>query len=120
MSKSEPSSIGELQSERAHDSVSGMFDRIAPRYDLLNRLLSLRRDMAWRRRLARHLPEREGLRVLDLATGTGDVLVALCGTGRVGSAVGVDAAGGMLALGRRKVAACGLDERVRMVRGDAA
>lgn len=97
-----------------------MFDRIAHRYDLLNRLLSFRQDVAWRKRLAKLLPERPGLRVLDLATGTGDVLLSLhqC-SGRVVSGVGVDMAGNMLAFGRRKIADRGLDQDLRMVRGDA-
>ena len=55
-----------------------MFDRIAHRYDLLNRLLSLGRDTAWRRRLAACLADRTGQRVLDLATGTADVLLDTC------------------------------------------
>ena len=97
-----------------------MFDRIAPRYDLLNRVLSMRRDVVWRRRVAALLPERESLEVLDLATGTGDVLIALHGANpRVESGVGLDMSGGMLALGQEKLEERGLGSRFRMVRGDA-
>ncbi len=82
-----------------------MFDRIAPRYDLLNRLLSFRRDVAWRRAMIRALPAGDALRVMDLATGTADVLLALCRSGRdIRHAVGVDKSAGMLALGKRKAA----------------
>jgi demethylmenaquinone methyltransferase/2-methoxy-6-polyprenyl-1,4-benzoquinol methylase len=98
-----------------------MFDRIAARYDLLNRLLSGRRDVAWRRRLAESVPRRPGLRVLDLATGTGDVLVAVCRRRpNVEHGVGLDAASGMLALARRKFLRAGLADRLSLVRSDAA
>ncbi len=97
-----------------------MFDRIAHRYDLLNRLLSMRRDVAWRKRLARLLPDGAHLRVLDLATGTGDVLLTLVrDCSRVQRGVGVDMSGKMLSFGRQKIAAEGLGSRLGMVRGDA-
>jgi demethylmenaquinone methyltransferase/2-methoxy-6-polyprenyl-1,4-benzoquinol methylase len=85
-----------------------MFESVAPRYDALNRLLSLRRDVFWRRQLASHLPEGEGLAVLDIATGTADVLAALFSeTDRIGCAVGVDPVKQMLRLGRGKLAETG-------------
>ncbi|GMU92221.1 MAG: demethylmenaquinone methyltransferase [Candidatus Hydrogenedentota bacterium] len=97
-----------------------MFDRIAPRYDLLNRLLSMRRDVAWRKRLATLLPKRDPLTVLDLATGTGDVLLALRrNCARVRSGVGVDMAGNMLKIGKEKFESKGDASVLRMVRGDA-
>jgi demethylmenaquinone methyltransferase/2-methoxy-6-polyprenyl-1,4-benzoquinol methylase len=97
-----------------------MFDRIAPRYDLLNRVLSFRRDVAWRRAMVAALPRGDGLRVLDLATGTADVLLALCRQGpRVARAVGLDRSAGMLALGRAKVAAAAPDAPAGFVHGDA-
>lgn len=97
-----------------------MFDRIAPRYDLLNRVLSLRRDVAWRRRLARSLTGRENLRLLDLATGTGDQILHLLDAGApIASAVGIDMAPEMLVQGREKIARRGLAERVSLQEGDA-
>ncbi len=97
-----------------------MFDRIAHRYDLLNRLLSMRRDVAWRKQLSELLPLRNDLRVLDLATGTGDVLLALrADCARVRTGVGVDMAGKMLALGKQKFEDTGNATALRMVRGDA-
>lgn len=97
-----------------------MFDRIAPRYDLLNHLLSLNRDKAWRKRMGQLLPDGKNLSVLDLATGTGDQLLALYETGRVGFGVGLDMAAEMMAIGMKKIEARGLADRLTMVRGDAS
>jgi demethylmenaquinone methyltransferase/2-methoxy-6-polyprenyl-1,4-benzoquinol methylase len=96
-----------------------MFDRIAPRYDLLNRVLSFRSDIAWRKRMARHAGQGE-LDVLDLATGTGDQILHLIdGGARVKSALGIDMAEEMLAHGRPKFARRGLEDRVVLKTGNA-
>lgn len=98
-----------------------MFDRIAGRYDLVNHLLSFRRDVAWRRKLAAHLPGRETLRVLDLATGTADLLIALKEHhGAVKSGVGLDMSSKMLAIAEKKISKAGLTKDFFMVRGDAS
>lgn len=97
-----------------------MFDRIAPRYDALNRLLSFGIDRGWRRRMVRQLPPGEGLRVLDLATGTADQVLALRrGSPRVASGVGMDLAEQMLERGRVKIAQEGFADSIRLERGDA-
>ena len=94
-----------------------MFDRIADRYDLLNRLLSLGIDRRWRRALLAAMPA-EG-RLLDLATGTADVALALARFRPGAQVVGVDPSEGMLAVGVRKVAGSGLHDRVTLQVGDA-
>ncbi len=97
-----------------------MFDRIAHRYDLLNRLLSMRRDVAWRKEMARMLPEKSNLAVLDIATGTADVLLtALRERTNISCAVGVDMAGEMLRIGYGKARDAGFGSRLRLIRGDA-
>ncbi len=97
-----------------------MFDRIAFRYDLLNRLLSFRQDVAWRKRLCAHLPERSNQRILDLATGTGDVLLALYrGSPKVVGGVGLDMSANMLRFGNKKVKDAGLTDHLAMMRSDA-
>lgn len=75
-----------------------MFGRIAPRYDLLNHLLSLRRDVTWRRLVARRIVAADPGTVLDVCAGTGDLALALPD----GRAVGVDFCLPMLALARTK------------------
>jgi len=81
--------------ERKARAVEEMFDRIAPRYELVNRVMTLGRDAGWRRRAVRELQLEPGARVVDLGCGTGDLCRAL---GRAGlRAVGVDMAAGMLA-----------------------
>ena len=75
--------------------VEDMFDRIAPRYDLLNRLLTFRMDVAWRRAAVNSLHLVAGARVLDLACGTGDLCRTLEAAGY--QPIGVDFSAGMLA-----------------------
>ncbi len=81
--------------ERKAQAVEEMFDRIAPRYELVNRVMTLGLDAGWRRRAVRELRLEPGARVVDLGCGTGDLCRML---GRSGfRAVGVDMAAGMLA-----------------------
>jgi len=100
--------------------IAGMFDAIAPRYDLLNHLLSGGLDVRWRARAVRSLALRGGETVLDLCTGTADLAIASA-TASPGAAsvVGVDFAGQMLRLGQAKLLPRGLASRIRLVQGDA-
>ncbi|HUF47822.1 MAG TPA: bifunctional demethylmenaquinone methyltransferase/2-methoxy-6-polyprenyl-1,4-benzoquinol methylase UbiE [Vicinamibacterales bacterium] len=101
--------------------IAGMFDAIARRYDLLNHVLSLGLDRRWRRRAVRDLAFTGRERVIDVCTGTGDLAIEAI-TSRTGAArdvVGIDFAGQMLQVAKAKVAAAGLADRARFVRGDA-
>jgi demethylmenaquinone methyltransferase/2-methoxy-6-polyprenyl-1,4-benzoquinol methylase len=81
-----------------------MFDRIAPHYDFLNRLLSLRQDVRWRRALVAALALRSGARILDAACGTGDVgLEIVRQTHGDAKVVGIDFAPEMLRLAQPKL-----------------
>ena len=97
--------------------IAGMFDAIAPRYDLLNHVLSAGLDTRWRARAIRELRLPRGARILDLCTGTGDLAVAALRAQPDASVVGVDFAGEMLRLASRKMRSLSLS-RVRLVRGD--
>ncbi len=100
--------------------VGEMFDRIAPTYDFLNHLLSLGRDFAWRRRAA-GLIGGEGLKVADLATGTGDLLIALLRQRPdLTGAVGLDFSERMLRVFQEKLRNAGLADRVELLCADAS
>jgi len=85
-------------------TVWDMFDSIAQRYDLLNHLLSCRFDSFWRNKITKQIPEKGNLIILDVATGTGNILITvLKRCKRVKCAVGIDRALKMLQLGRKKL-----------------
>ncbi len=97
-----------------------MFDRIAHRYDLLNRLLSFGQDVIWRKRVAKHLPDRREMHLLDVATGTGDLLITLFEQNpNIQSGVGIDMAEKMLEFGRPKLQKRGVAERFSLLTGNA-
>lgn len=98
-----------LPSEKAA-AVDAMFDTIAPRYDRLNRILTLGLDVAWRRTAVRALRLEPGSRVLDIACGTGDFCREVAAAG--GFPIGIDRSAGMLA------ASESAGTRTPLVRGD--
>jgi demethylmenaquinone methyltransferase/2-methoxy-6-polyprenyl-1,4-benzoquinol methylase len=94
-----------------------MFDAIAPRYDLLNHLLSAGIDRRWRASAIRSLKLTGRERLLDVCAGTADV--ALAAGPHAARVLGVDFSGAMLAVGLQKVRAAAESERITLVRGDA-
>ncbi len=102
----------------AADGSGAMFDGIAPRYDRLNRLMSLGLDRGWRRKLVKSLNASSG-EVLDVATGTGDVALRIARQWPKVRVTGLDPSVGMLDVGRKKVANAGMDDRIELVEGDA-
>lgn len=101
------------------EQVRAMFDNIAPHYDLLNHVLSFRIDRLWRRRVVREAARCRPQRVLDLATGTGDLAIELARGIPAAQIMGIDLSEGMLAEARRKIAARGLTDRISLAVGDA-
>ncbi len=99
--------------------VRRLFARIAWRYDLMNRLMSLGCDQAWRRTVARLAEVPPGGLALDVATGTADIALALLQRRPDGRVVGVDFSPEMMAIGRQKATAAGAGDRLRFVNGDA-
>jgi len=93
-----------------------MFDAIAPRYDLLNHVLSAGIDRQWRDRAIRSLALTGRERVVDVCAGTADVSLQATGAARV---IGVDFAAAMLRIGLQKVRAAGQGSRITLVHGDA-
>ena len=85
------------------DGSGAMFDRIAARYDRLNRILSLGMDRGWRRAAVKALSLAPGMRILDLATGTGDLALAIAAAEERVSVVGVDPSPRMLEVASEKL-----------------
>ncbi len=96
-----------------------MFDAIAERYDLLNRLMSMGIDHRWRKKAARALALSGAGTVIDVATGTGDLALAIARMYRDVRVVGVDPAAKMLAIAEKKISKKAATERVRVELGDA-
>ena len=98
--------------------VQDIFNDIAPRYDLLNHLLSMNIDKGWRRKAMKHIGKDGKKRLLDVACGTGDFSIAACRAG-VERVTGIDISANMVEVGRRKVREAGLDHRINLQIGDS-
>lgn len=96
-----------------------MFDQIAHRYDFMNRVLSFGIDRSWRKRTVKRLQLGEQPKVLDVATGTGDLAIDIARMVPGATVVGLDPSPGMLAVAAKKIAARGLADRVTLIEGDA-
>ncbi len=96
-----------------------MFDRIARRYDLLNRVISFGFDKGWRRKLVTALECSGAARVLDVASGTADVALDIIKALPEAHVTGLDPSRGMLEVGQRKAADRSLQKQVELVVGDA-
>jgi demethylmenaquinone methyltransferase/2-methoxy-6-polyprenyl-1,4-benzoquinol methylase len=105
-------------SDHSREYVGSLFDRIAPRYDVLNHLLSAGIDRRWRRRAVEHLREVQPEIILDVATGTGDLAIeaSRLGTSRI---VGIDIAPRMLQRAGRKLTARRRTSSIALVLGAA-
>ena len=99
--------------------VERMFDNIAPTYDGLNHILSLNIDRLWRRRVVRIVRRTGAKRIMDMATGTGDLAVALAKHIDGSHILGVDLSEKMLDVAREKIRRQGLDERIVLQQRDA-
>jgi demethylmenaquinone methyltransferase/2-methoxy-6-polyprenyl-1,4-benzoquinol methylase len=110
---------GQPRTSEPRGGSGEMFDAIAPRYDLLNRLLSLGVDQRWRRLLVEQLALKPGARVLDHATGTADLALMIARSQPELQVVGIDPSTEMLRVGRVKVEAAGLSARVSLQVGNA-
>ena len=103
----------------AREGSGAMFDGIAERYDFVNRVISLGIDQSWRKKTVRALELRSGARVLDLATGTGDLAIMVATLHPDVAVVGVDPSAKMLEVGQKKLLDAALNERVTLQLGDA-
>jgi len=111
--------ISDSTTALAKEGSGAMFDGIAARYDLVNRVISLGIDQSWRKKTVAALSLAPGHRVLDLATGTADLAIQVAQTEPSVSVVGLDPSSKMLEVGRVKVTRAELEARVELVQGDA-
>lgn len=105
-------SIGKKQ------QVARMFNNISGRYDFLNHFLSLGIDIRWRKKAIQFLKPFQPKTILDVATGTGDFAFEAMAL-KPDKITGVDISEGMLAVGKKKVAAGGLTDTIELVYGDS-
>ena len=100
------------------EQVEQMFDKISGNYDGLNRVISFGIDVKWRKKVIELVEATKPEAVLDIATGTGDLAISLADT-TAKRIVGLDISEGMLAVGRKKIAAKNLSEKIEMVQADS-
>ncbi|MFT4203020.1 MAG: bifunctional demethylmenaquinone methyltransferase/2-methoxy-6-polyprenyl-1,4-benzoquinol methylase UbiE [Chitinophagaceae bacterium] len=99
--------------------VASMFDNIAAKYDFLNHFLSIGIDVSWRRHALDELKSLHPKKMLDVATGTGDVAIMAAKRLKPQTIVGLDLSEGMLNVGKEKIAKAKLDHIIEMVQGDS-
>ncbi len=99
--------------------VEQMFDNVAPTYDILNRVLSLRIDVYWRKYAINLLRKDNPKQILDIATGTGDVAIALQNQLNPEHIIGLDLSQQMLNVGIGKIKKAGFSHHIDMIQGDS-
>ena len=99
--------------------VETMFDKIAFRYDFLNRFLSAGIDMRWRKKAIKELLSLRPRNILDVATGTGDFAITSCLLLKPEKITGIDISEGMLDIGRQKIRKYGLEQQIELLNGDS-
>lgn len=115
MSKVKPYKDSDLGKKK---QVTKMFDTISGEYDGLNRVISFGIDVKWRKKVVNIVKESSPNTILDIATGTGDLAIALASTNAT-NIIGLDISSGMLEIGKQKVTKKGLENRIEMVWGDS-
>ena len=115
MSKVKPYKNSDLGKK---EQVTKMFDTISGEYDGLNRVISFGIDVKWRKNVVKLVDQTNPKTILDIATGTGDLAIALAKT-NANKIIGLDISSGMLEVGKQKVLKKGLQNTIDMVLGDS-
>ncbi|MFC4632660.1 bifunctional demethylmenaquinone methyltransferase/2-methoxy-6-polyprenyl-1,4-benzoquinol methylase UbiE [Dokdonia ponticola] len=100
------------------EQVEQMFDTISGKYDGLNRVISFGIDVKWRKKVIQLVTETQPDSILDIATGTGDLIINFANSGAT-QLVGLDISEGMLSVGREKIKAKGLSDQIQMIQADS-
>ncbi|ANE49017.1 ubiquinone biosynthesis methyltransferase UbiE [Paenibacillus swuensis] len=108
-----------MEGKQKEQFVHSVFESIAPKYDMMNDLISFRRHKAWRRFTMNKMAMKPGSTALDLCCGTCDWTIAMARESRNGPMTGLDFSNNMLNVGRLKVREANLDEQITLVQGNA-
>ena len=100
--------------------IAAMFDRISPKYDALNHMLSLNIDKVWRKKTAKIVSKNQPKAIIDLATGTADLAIAMAKYNPQAHIIGLDISEKMLEIGKEKVKLQNLENQIELHHGDAA
>ena len=102
------------------EQIEQMFDSIAGKYDRLNRTLSARTDIGWRKKAIRMLKKDNPQTILDVATGTADMAIMACKILNPQKITGIDISAGMLEMGAKKIEKEGLTQKINLLQGDSS
>jgi demethylmenaquinone methyltransferase/2-methoxy-6-polyprenyl-1,4-benzoquinol methylase len=100
------------------EQVAHMFDTISGNYDGLNRVISFGIDIKWRKKVLKLVSDKNPKTVLDIATGTGDLAILMTNTSAE-KIIGLDISAGMLEVGRNKIKAKNLSDKIEMILADS-
>ena len=100
------------------EQVEQMFDTISENYDGLNRVISFGIDAKWKKKILKIIASKNPKNILDIATGTGDLAILMSET-NASKIIGLDISAGMLEVGRKKIAAKNLSNKIEMIQGDS-
>lgn len=101
------------------EQVAQMFDTISEEYDGLNRVISFGIDIKWRDKVIEYVANSNPEKVLDIATGTGDLALLMAERTQAKEIIGLDISAGMLAVGKRKIAEKNWTNKIQMVQADS-
>lgn len=101
------------------EQVTDMFDKIAGKYDRMNRFLSVRTDIGWRKKAIRLLKKDKPAHIIDVATGTADMAILACKMLKPENITGIDISERMLELGKKKIEKEGFEKIIQLQRGDS-
>ncbi|HZD84001.1 MAG TPA: bifunctional demethylmenaquinone methyltransferase/2-methoxy-6-polyprenyl-1,4-benzoquinol methylase UbiE [Candidatus Angelobacter sp.] len=102
-----------------NSQIEKMFDRISPKYDFINHILSFGADFTWRKKVVSVIYSFYPKKVLDLASGTGDLAIMLVKTIKGLDVIGLDISDGMLEIGRKKIKTLKLENSIKMLKGNS-
>lgn len=108
-----------MQTKSKEEFVHAVFESIAPKYDIMNDILSFRRHKAWRKFTMKQMNVKKGTTAIDLCCGTCDWTIDLALASETGRITGLDFSQNMLDVGAAKIRQRGLDKQIQLIRGNA-